>query len=221
MKLKSMKYNVLSMKYKKKMQSLLQRNTLYPTLHTRSSSGFTLIETFVAITILVTAIAGPLTIASKGLQSAILAKDQLTASFLAQEGIEYIREVRDNNCLQIGCTDPSTGVPVEGKWLTGLESCTDDNGNITCQVDASSNSSTPITQCSSSGCDPLYYDDTLNGATSGFYSYNTSGTRTSFVRSIQIIPINAHEATITSRVDWKTGPFSRFISVAEVISDWQ
>lgn len=195
-----------------------------------SSRGFTLIETFVAITILITAVAGPLTIASKGLQSAVLAKDQLTASFLAQEGIEFIRERRDTNCLQLHCTDLSTGDAVANIWLTshssfnstadqGLNTCrTDLNGNMSCQVDAVNDI---ITACGASGCDPLYYDDSIGGPTSGFYTYDTSKTRTSFVRSIQITPITSVEAMVVSTVTWKTGPFTRQIVVSEIIYDWQ
>ena len=60
-----------------------------------TQGGFTLIESLVAITILVTAILGPMTIAATGISSAIYARDQETAFFLAQEGLEYVRNVRD------------------------------------------------------------------------------------------------------------------------------
>lgn len=183
---------------------------------TNSSRGFTLIETFIAITILITAVAGPLTIASKGLQSAVLAKDQLTASFLAQEGIEYVREKRDNNCLELGCTDLETGDPIPGQWLTGLDACRSDlNGGQMCQIDAVNDI---ITTCASGGCSPLYYDNSANG---GFYTYNTAHSRTTFVRSVQITPISDHEATVSATVSWKTGPFARQIVVSEIILDWQ
>src|SRR3989344_5315664 len=74
-------------------------------------SGFTLIETLVAVTVLVAAIAGPLTIASRGLASANLARDQLIANFLAQEAIEFVRNTRDENVLR------------GSDWLAGLGSC--------------------------------------------------------------------------------------------------
>ena len=46
------------------------------TYHLPPSSGFTLIETLVAISLLLIAVASPLTIAQKGLASAIYAKDR-------------------------------------------------------------------------------------------------------------------------------------------------
>lgn len=74
--------------------------------------GFTIIETLVAITVLMIAVAGPLVVASKGLFGATLSKNQMTASYLAQESMEFIKNARDNN-LSVGAN-----------WLTGLSGCT-------------------------------------------------------------------------------------------------
>jgi hypothetical protein len=52
--------------------------------------GFTLIETLVAIAIIMLSVAGPLIIAQKGISSAIYARDQITAAYLAQDAVEYI-----------------------------------------------------------------------------------------------------------------------------------
>lgn len=64
-----------------------------------TKAGFTLVETLVAISILLVVIVGPMTIASKGMQSAYFAGDQTTAIYLAQEAIEYIQRLRDNEAL--------------------------------------------------------------------------------------------------------------------------
>lgn len=61
--------------------------------------GFTLIETMVAITILTLAVSGAFFTANSSLVAANIARDQLTASYLAQEGIEYVRMLRDNAYL--------------------------------------------------------------------------------------------------------------------------
>ena len=57
-----------------------------------SNAGFTLIESLVAISILLLSISAPLTIASKGLASSFFARDQITAFYLAQDAVEYIRD---------------------------------------------------------------------------------------------------------------------------------
>ena len=61
--------------------------------------GFTLVETMVAITILTLAVSGAFMAASSAINAANIASDQLTASYLAQEGIEYVRVMRDNTYL--------------------------------------------------------------------------------------------------------------------------
>src|ERR1035437_4324893 len=63
----------------------------------KSDEGFTLIETLVAISILMIAISGPLVVANKSLTAALYAKDQTTASYLAQEILESIRNEKDNS----------------------------------------------------------------------------------------------------------------------------
>lgn len=61
-----------------------------------TTSGFTLIETLVAITIVTVAVSGAFFTANSSMVAASIARDQLTASYLAQEGIEYVRMMRDN-----------------------------------------------------------------------------------------------------------------------------
>jgi len=67
-------------------------------LHARA---FTLVETLVAISLLTIAIVAPMALTTQSLSSAHYAKDQMTASHLAQEAIETIRHVRDGNILKI------------------------------------------------------------------------------------------------------------------------
>lgn len=59
--------------------------------------GFTIIETLVAITILMIAIAGPMTIAQKGLNASKYARDQTTATYLAQDAIEFVKNRLDGS----------------------------------------------------------------------------------------------------------------------------
>lgn len=81
-------------------QSLLQNKKNGFTPPTKLA-GFTMVETLVAISILLVVIIGPMTIAQKGIQNAYFARDQLTAVFLAQEAIEAVRELRDNQGLVV------------------------------------------------------------------------------------------------------------------------
>lgn len=183
--------------------------------------GFTLIETLVAVLILTTAIAGPLTIASKSLLTAQVAKDQVTAFYLAQDAVEYVRFKRDSACLA-GAVSPCTA------WLSTLSNCTGANG---CYLDSTENSPVGDTPqaCQSGGCIQstfasskfLYYDSTNNR-----FTYSTSGTtRTGFARQVSITtPVggNAEEAKLTVQVSWSdTGSNTRSVTVYEDLFNWQ
>src|SRR3990167_10563893 len=65
----------------------------------RSKRGFTLVETLVAISIFTVSILGLLSVLSGGISDTSYAKKKIIASYLAQEGIEYIRNMRDNYVL--------------------------------------------------------------------------------------------------------------------------
>ena len=58
--------------------------------------GFTILETLVAISILILAITAPLAIIAQALRSSYYARDQVTAYYLAQEAVEFLRNKRDN-----------------------------------------------------------------------------------------------------------------------------
>ena len=58
------------------------------------TAGFTLVEALVAISILMVAVASPMVIAQKGLNSANYSRDQMTATFLAEDALEFIKNFR-------------------------------------------------------------------------------------------------------------------------------
>ena len=79
-----------------------------------NTKGFTIIETLVAITILMISIVGPMTIAQKSLNAALYAKDQVIATYLAQDKIEYLKAERN------AAVDSGNFVG----WVNGTHSCT-------------------------------------------------------------------------------------------------
>lgn len=93
------------------------------------NKGFTIIETLVAITILMISIVGPLTIAQKSLNAATYAKDQVIASFLAQDLMEDIKNNRDNYIITSGtgaldswnyiCTTSCGGLSIQSDGTYG------------------------------------------------------------------------------------------------------
>lgn len=74
---------------------LKQKNRACPAKLQRSR-GFTLVETLIAISIFSVSIVAMMSILGRGISDVNYAKKKMTASYLAQEGIEYIRNMRDN-----------------------------------------------------------------------------------------------------------------------------
>jgi len=63
-------------------------------------SGFTLIETLIALMLLSVALAPTIFAATSSTKTAFSIKNNVTAANLAQEGIEVIRAIRDSNWFQ-------------------------------------------------------------------------------------------------------------------------
>src|SRR3989338_7885463 len=90
-------------------------------------NGFTIIELIISIFILSVAVVG---IFSAFSMMAILTADvtdRLTATYLVQEGMEIIRNIRDTNWLNMDAGSPGA------TWLDGLTSCSANSGG--CEVD--------------------------------------------------------------------------------------
>ncbi len=68
--------------------------------YVKKQQGFSLVETLVAISILLIVIVGPMSISMRTAKSATFATEQVQAFFLAQEGVELAQKVRDDLLLQ-------------------------------------------------------------------------------------------------------------------------
>jgi prepilin-type N-terminal cleavage/methylation domain-containing protein len=181
--------------------------------HERADNrGFTLVETMVAITILAVAMIGPFAAIQNSLNASRTARDQLIAISLAQEGIEYVRSIRDNNYL-------SGYVASGGYWLHGFESC--QNG-ATCLVDPAFDA---ITACSGSSCRALNVETNASAALS--YAYNqqapsATNVASPFTRTVQILPVSGsdHEVRALVTVTWTSAHRARSLQVSENIQNW-
>lgn len=98
-----------------------------------SHCGFTLVEALVAISLLMIAISSPMYIAQKGLSASIFSRDQMTASFLVQDGIEAVKNIRD----YVAINQIDTGNPYSD-WLGPLSDCIcEDTEGSSCDFDSS------------------------------------------------------------------------------------
>ncbi len=179
------------------------------------NNGFTLVETLVAISVLLLVIVGPMTIAQRGIQNARFASEQVTATFLAQEAIESVRELRDNDALD-AFDRLVNSLPSGNTWawhnIILPTPCTNGSGN--CRFETGNG----FSFCSGSTC-------TLNIDSNGKYTHGVGVTspftRRVYVDEYTIGPDRA--ASVTVDVSWDTrifgGPTTRHVTLQTWIYD--
>lgn len=191
--------------------------------HKLTTRGFTLIETMIAITILTFAVAGPLVTASRAIVAAQTARDQLTASYLAQEGVEYVRAMRDKEYLaayQAGGSNIS--IVAWDNFLNGggagsIAQCRTAACSLDLTREMGYGSGSSLSQCSGESC-KLYV------LSSGIYATERSGQNgeiTHFARTIQAFDISKNEEKIVSKVSWDFHSIPHSVTVTDYLTPWQ
>jgi type II secretory pathway pseudopilin PulG len=173
----------------------------------QSNRGFTIIESLVAITILMMVIIGVSSAVQTALSSNILSKEQVIAFYLAQEGAEQIRNMRDNNGI-VGIND----------WLTGIASVSSDPCYFgkACMIDVTTNT---INECPGPSSCPVLRQDLVRG----YYGYDPTWTPTIYERVITLsqVPGSSKEIIIFVTVKWSKGLIDRQFSIRSNIINWQ
>ena len=180
------------------------------------SRGFTLVETLVAISIFTVSILSLMAVVSQSITNTNYAKKKIIASYLAQEGVEYMRNLRDTFVLYSPTSQE--GWDDFDDMLTS-ESCFASNG---CYFDDQNlnygDTSMPIVDitldgCSSS-CPTLFYNETT-----GKYGY-TGGVDSEYIRKIKVTTVSANELKVSSTVYWKQGSGTYNMAFTENLFNW-
>ena len=203
-----------------------------------SKSGFTLLETVVALAVILAAVVGPVSLITRGLVDFSFAKNKIIAVNLAQEGIELIRAVRENNIL----CDSINGNP-NWNWNRDPE-----GGNLTSTKRQVSTQDVVTINCKPPGPGspilittprlPLSTAETLRfDSSTGLYGY--TGQDTIFTREITIcVPPNAgggsncstapdsdvpngSQMEVISRVTWNERGILREVNLRERLYEWR
>jgi len=152
--------------------------------------GFSIVEGMIAVTLISVGLIAVLSLINSSLRLPAIAKDEFLAANLAQEGIEIVRAIRDENW--IGGNNFDQNLP-EGKWRVHyLE---------TRLLPLSSNP-------------PLLFDPTT-----GFFQYN-SGSETKFRRQINIDRVSDRELRVSAAVTWESRGIPSSLTVEDHLFDW-
>lgn len=198
--------------------------------------GFTLLETVVALTVILAAVVGPVSLITRGLVTFSLSKNKVIAANLAQEGIELVRLIRENN---IAC-DIANGPAAHG-WNRDPEGgvmpsrmrldATDISAVVRPRCGATDILSPRISVSSCSTTDTLLFDADPLSPTSGMYGYR-SGTPTIFRRCIEVVsPVREQDRDLSapasaqmdviSTVTWDERGTERSVALRERLYDWR
>ena len=160
--------------------------------------GFTLMEAIVAIFVITTGIVGVSSLVTQTISSATFSKDRLIAAYLAQEGIEIVRNIRDTNWLLTGAN-----------WNDGL-------GTGDWQADYNDSSLSFYT----------YPGNPLNlESLTGYYGYG-SGNATKFTRKITISSVPGdtppyYRLNIKVEVSWQEKGTPHKVEAQENLYNWK
>jgi prepilin-type N-terminal cleavage/methylation domain-containing protein len=180
----------------------------------KNSKGFTLVETLVAVSIFSVSILGLFAILTQGTANTAYAKKKITASYLAQEGIEYIRNLRDTNMLYSGSILGWTffQAKVNGVRCDLPEGCYFDDRNV-----SFTDSSQPMRDLDMIRCNPACAELRYDVATWKF-GY-ASGVNSGFTRKINVNFLG-NEAEVTSTVSWTHSGRTYSLAFSENLFNW-
>ena len=180
-----------------------------------NKKAFTLVETLIALAVFTIAVTAVMAVLASGISSTDFAKKKMTATYLAQEGIEYIRNMRDSYVLY---EDPSVSWDnFIGALSASTSSCNTTTGcginiNISDARDYSDYQNL-IFSCSILNRCKLYLNN-------GNYNINQTGIDSGFTRVISMTEMSSDEIKITSEVKWAQGSGTYNIILSENLFNW-
>ena len=168
----------------------------------KKRKAFTLVEVLIAISILIIGILSGFILITRALYNVAVIKDRLTASFLAQEGIELTRQIRDSNFLRILDEESAD-------WRDGLR-----DGTYIIKSNVEGDESIQLVSSIPSEAPNFFYDNGLK-----IYNYST-GEPTTFNREIKITTISADEIRVESIMKWRTKRINFDLFVEDHLYNW-
>ena len=167
-----------------------------------TQSGFSLVEVLVSIAILLVAVVGPMSIAASALQTSQYARQQNTAFFLAQEGIEAVVAIRN----EAGMDHIQSSSVSSDSWLNNAQivQCRGGTGCGLHFVDGTIANNTPVT-CTSGANNPCKLRLNTSNNQARYYHSASGGVETPYTRSVYIRPTGGSngEVRVISRVVWQ------------------
>lgn len=166
----------------------------------QNNRGLTIVEALVTLVILSFGLIPAISILSSSTKLSSLIENNLIAAHLAEEGVEIIRSLRDEN------------------WLNSISHSNGLVGNWRVEWNTNSTTNLPVAV----GTNPTLNFDTSTGV----YTYSNCGSciGTGFKRSVTVVQTNNScncELVVVSRVEWPQHGTIKIQNVESHLFDWQ
>ena len=174
----------------------------------QKNRGFTLVETLVAVSIFSLSVLALMAVLSQGISDTEYAKKKIIGTFLAQEGIEFLRNMRDNHILYSQSTS--------NNWTQFKARLAPCNVGSECGFNTALSTTDPnfVFTCTSNPENCKVY------ISNGVYNTNLVGTDSGFTRKISATTVSANELKVISTVSWmqRSGLYS--MSFSDDLFNW-
>ena len=182
-------------------------------------NAFTLLETMIAISIIMIATAGSLNLINQAINSLGAPEDEIVAANLSAEGIEVIRNIRDSNWLEDVAWDSGltfgAGCSATAASSLGVSSCIPTS---TCPDSLNVNYNS--VSASNLPDDRLYF-----ASATGLYSHNTALALTRFSRRVELTYCKDWESRVYMRLRSTVDRTDKFglkqFTLLDHLYDWQ
>ena len=194
-------------------------NFFFKQKNKKRTGGFTLIETLVAISIFSMSILSMMVLLGKGIADTSYAKNKIIATYLAQEGVEYLRNMRDTFVLydssgaQNGWNAFQVKISPCDITTDPTQSCYFNDQNLIYNDPIQPMTGIAINTCSGT-CPQFLYD-----SATGRYNY-ASGVNSGFIRKTQVTQVSPNETKILSTVYWTQALSTYQVTFSENLFNW-
>lgn len=185
-----------------------------------ATQGLTLVESLVAITVLLIGVIGPLEIAARGIGDGIFARNQIAANYLAQEAIELVVNQRNALARQAQYDPPPAGETIfdDPKFNECIVFVAASLDNY-CQIDALTGDITgggegACTAQNKDGCKLVFDTDS--------YLYRPADTVSNpvgptFTRLVRILPLDpSHDQVkVSVIIEWFNKSITKTLTIVE------
>ncbi len=164
----------------------------------KTNKAFSILELIIAIFVIAVGLLAVYGVTQKILSETIVSVSRLEATYLAQEGLEIVRNIRDSNVIS------------GNGWNTGFDLC-DPAQNYFCEVDYDG----PVLISRNNDEDSTYLR-----FENSFYNYD-SGDNTRFQRKIFIESVEDNKADILIEVIWEEKGEEHNFLLNTSLYDWR